>query len=417
MNSSTLRLVLLISCCHGLVHVYELSFASVEQLVADDFGVDTAVTGWLGSCMRLPFGLFAFVAGWLADRYGAKRLLLVYLGGCSAAAVFAWLTPGLALLFVAMFTLGTFASIYHPAGVGLISTLTRAEDRPMALGYHGIFGSVGIAAGPFLAAIVLASGATWQHYYLMLAVPGVLLGGLLLLKLPSTHAAAVADDQAAGDRGEDRARWGCYCLLITAAVLAGFIYAAVMTFMPRYLTEAVVGSKALLANVSRAMGITAAPLKPESVGNFLTGMVLLLGIFGQYTAGRTARPTTLEPMMALSFLATVPCLVWMGLATGVTRVWAAALFAPVFFMHQPVFNCMVAKYVPRRRRSLAYGLSFTMGFGIGGMGSTVAGQIESQLGRYASLVNYGILAVLAFLTSMLALFLWRRNGSQAAVPR
>jgi len=107
MKSSTLRLVLLMSCCHGLVHVYELSFASVEQLVADDFGVDTAVTGWLGFSMRLPFGLFALAAGWLADRFGAKRLLLVYLFGSSAAALLAWLSPSLAVLFAVTFVLAS----------------------------------------------------------------------------------------------------------------------------------------------------------------------------------------------------------------------------------------------------------------------------------------------------------------------
>ena len=184
MTRSTLRLVLLLSCCHALVHIYELSFASVEQLVASDFGVDTAVTGWLGLTLRLPFGLFALLAGWLADHWGAKRLLLVYLFGASGAALLAWLTPGLAMLFLVMFTLGTFASIYHPAGVGLISHETQAENRPLALGYHGIFGSLGIAAGPFLASLVLAMGASWRDYYLVLTVPGVLLGLLLWLRLP-----------------------------------------------------------------------------------------------------------------------------------------------------------------------------------------------------------------------------------------
>ena len=79
MDSKTFRLVLLVSCGHALVHVYELSFASVEQLVAQDFGVDTSVTGALGTSLRMPFGLGALAAGWLAGRYGAKRLLLIYL--------------------------------------------------------------------------------------------------------------------------------------------------------------------------------------------------------------------------------------------------------------------------------------------------------------------------------------------------
>ncbi len=100
MSSATLRLVLLISCCHGLVHVYELSFGTVEVKVGEDFGVDKEVTGMLASCLRLPFGLCALLAGWLADRFGAKRLLLVYLLGASGAALLAWSCPSLALMFV-----------------------------------------------------------------------------------------------------------------------------------------------------------------------------------------------------------------------------------------------------------------------------------------------------------------------------
>jgi FSR family fosmidomycin resistance protein-like MFS transporter len=412
MKSSTLRLVLLVSCCHGLVHVYELSFASIEQLIAEDFGVDTAVTGSLGSCFRLPFGLFAFAAGWLADRFGAKRLLLFYLLGCSGAALLVALSPGLALLFVAMFTLGAFASIYHPAGVGLISHHTRAENRPMALGYHGIFGSLGIAAGPFLASLVLATGASWRQYCMVLVIPGVLLAALVLLRLGREQdgSSGAADSEAARARGE-AARWDCYFMLITTTMMAGFVYAAVMTFMPRYLVGAGVDLEAVLGGLLHAVGLGGAALRPVSVGNFLTGIVLVLGVLGQYTAGRTARPSTLEPMMACAFLGAVPCLVWMGFATGATRVLAAAAFAPIFFMHQPLFNSLVAKYVPRRRGSLGYGLSFTAGFGLGGLGSAFAGNVESSLGDYyGPIVNYSVLAGVILLAGTLTLLLWRRHG-------
>lgn len=409
MNSATLRLVLLLSCCHGLAHVYELSFASVEQLVARDFGVDTAVTGWLGFCLRLPFGLFALAAGWLADRLGARRLLLVYLFGASGAALLACLMPGLGLLFVSMFLLGTFASIYHPAGVGLISHLTRPENRPMALGYHGILGSIGIAAGPFLASFVLAAGASWRHYYLVLTVPGVLLAAILMRKLAhQPHGNPGSDPPAQPAPEEDQPRWDCYFLLIATAVMAGFVYAAVMTFMPRYLTGAGLDLGGAVRGLLERIGLGGVTLPPESVGNFLTGSVLLLGILGQYAAGRFARPTTLEPMMAFAFLATAPCLLWMGFATGVMRIWAAAVFAPVFFLHQPLFNSLIAKYVPRRRRGLAYGLSFSIGFGVGSAGSAFAGKIESALGELGPTVNYSTLAGLAFLSGLVLLYLWYR---------
>ncbi|NLY02890.1 MAG: MFS transporter [Rhodopirellula sp.] len=393
MNSRTLRLVLLVSCCHALVHVYELSLASVEQLVAADYGVGTQVTGPLGTTLRMPFGLGALAAGWLAGHFGAKRLLLVYLLGCSLAACLAAVAPGLAGLFAAMFLMGSFASIYHPAGLGLIAHHTTPENRPMALGYHGIFGSAGIAAAPFIAAIVLDSGLTWWQYYLVLAVPGVLLAGLLGWRLPHEEqaAAGLENGLAAGD--EDTARWGAFAILLVLTMSAGFVYHAVLNFLPRYLHEA--------------------GLNPEGTGsvahdNYLTGVVLALGILGQYGAGRIARHDTLERLLTFIFLGVAAALFWMALAAGPQRLWSACLFATLFFMHQPVFNSLVAKYVARRQRSLAYGVSFTLGFGVGSLGSTFAGFTSD-------FVNHITLGAVSLWVVILAAVLWWKSRRSPGV--
>ena len=396
MNPATLRLVLLVSCCHALVHVYEHSLASVEQLVVAEpaFHIaeadQTKVSGELGNWLRLPFGLCALLAGWLADRYGAKRLLLVYLLGCSAAVLLAWCSPTVFVMSAAMFALGTFMSIYHPAGVGLIALHTTPENRTMALGYHGIFGSAGIAAGPFLAGLALNMGTDWRQYYLVLSAPGVVLAVLLLFWLSPRREQShggVHDDSAAA--GEDDAHWPSYFLLITLACLAGFVYAAILHFLPRYLGEA---------------GVRIGDVPEESLRNYLAAGVLLLGMLGQYAAGRLAAPATLEPLMSCAFFAAVPCVVWMAFAQGIERVFAAALFSPLFFMHQPLYNSLVAKYVPRRRRSLCYGLSFTLGFGVGSFGANFAGHVEDYL------LRYGILAGVLAAAGLLALVLWRWHG-------
>ncbi len=396
MNSATLRLVLLVSCGHALVHVYEHSLASVEQLMVADpaFEIPDAdrqeISGELGNWLRLPFGLCALAAGWLADRFGAKRLLLIYSLGCAAAAGMAWWAPNLLMITAAMFTLGLFASIYHPAGVGLITHHTNPENRPMALGYHGVFGSAGIAAGPFLAGLVLHTGVTWREYYLVLTIPGILLALLLILRLTSQQQQSSASNpQSVDGDGEDDAYWRSYFTLITMACVAGFVYAAILHFLPRYLDDT---------------GLQFSGIPEASLRNYLTAAVLLLGMVGQYAAGRVARPTTLEPLMTMAFFATVPCVLWMGFAEGTTRIWAAALFSPLFFMHQPLFNSLVAKYVPRKRRSLCYGLSFTLGFGVGSLGPNFAGRVES----YA--LRYGALAGVLTLAGCLSLILWRWHG-------
>jgi MFS family permease len=287
-----------------------------------------------------------------------------------------------------MFCLGFFASIYHPAGVGLISLHTTAVNRPMALGYHGILGSAGIAAGPFLAGVVLGLGASWRQYFLFLSIPGVLLGALLHFRLRHETGSPRPNEESTDGAPdvEENANWPSFFLLLSVASMGGFVYAAILNFLPRFLDGA---------------GLTFLDLPPESVRNYLAAGVLLLGIVGQYTAGRIAKPTTLEPLMALAFYAAAPCVLWMAFAQGVYRLWAAALWAPLFFMHQPVFNSLVAKYVPRRRRSLCYGLSFTAGFGGGGIGPTFAGLASSNL------LNYGVLAGILALAATLALVLWR----------
>lgn len=390
-NSKTLRLVLLVSCCHALVHIYELSFASLEQLVAQDFSVGTQVTGPLGTSLRMPIGLGALAAGWLAGRFGAKRLLLIYLVGCSLAALMASAVPNLALMFVAMFTLGSFASIYHPAGLGLIAHHTNARNRPMALGYHGMLGSAGIATAPFLAALILASGATWRQCYLLLAIPGLVLAGLLTLWLAHQQEPSRGSESASPPAdAEDDARWGCYLTLLLVAVLAGFVYHAVLNFLPRYLGGA---------------GLQFGGTQKIASANYLTGVVLALGMLGQYTSGRIARHHTLEPLLAFSFVGAAASLFWMGQAEGPHRFWAAGVFVPLFFMHQPVFNSLVAKYVPRRRRSAAYGVSFTLGFGFGSLGSTFSGFTSD-------FVNYTTLSGIACLIVVLALVLWRWNRAK-----
>lgn len=380
MSPATLRLVLLVSCAHAMVHIYELAFPSVEQLIAADFDVGTRVTGVLGNCWRLPFGLGAMAAGWFVDRLGSKPLLIVYLVGCAGTSILAWWAPTLAILFGTMFAMGTFASIYHPAGLAIISHEATPDQRPMALGYHGILGSIGIAAAPFLAALVLWTGATWRQYYLLLSIPGLLLALLTAWRLKEHHRERVAARLQAAEANAppaDAAQWSAFGLLIVVGAVTGFIYAALLNFLPRYLD---------------ATQLRPSYIPAETFRNFLAAGVLLVGTIGQYLAGRWARPGRLEMMLVLILWGMAPFLFWMALAQGAARVWAASLFALVHFMHQPVYNSLVANYVPAARRSLGYGLSNTMTFGVGSFGASFAGYAATDWASYGTLGGLSIAA-------------------------
>ena len=407
LNPATLRLVLFVSCAHALVHIYELSLPSVEQELTAEFTASQEsdnrqegtvnsskqndqkkMSGLLGSCWRLPWGFGALVAGWLVDRFGSHRMLAIYLVGCAVTCAMVAMVQTVPLLFVSMFSMGAFASIYHPAGLALISHSTTSENRSYALGIHGIFGSVGIGGAPLLAGAVLSWGMAWREYYVILAVPGLLFGILFAAKRRRDYD-KVVENPSANFEEACQVDWACYFVLTFVAMLCGILYSAFLHFLPRYLTN---------------MEWTGASLFEAGRFKFFAGAILLVGCFGQYLSGSIARARILEKQLACIVLLQVPCLLGMGLATGPWRLLAASCFAFIHFMNQPIYNSLVAKYTPRRRRSLSYGFSFAAGLGVGGLGTAVAGTVQSDL------LFYGGLACICLLAAGLCGILVRWSG-------
>jgi predicted MFS family arabinose efflux permease len=195
-------------------------------------------------------------------------------------------------------------------------------------------------------------------------------------------------------------RWGAFFTLVCVGALMGVLYSAFTHFLPRYLDDA---------------GLRPSGISSASFRTLLTGVVLLCGAVGQGVAGRLARPERLAGMLVLIVLANAPCLVWMAIAQGHARLWATCALAFVHFMHQPVYNSMVAQFVPSARRSLGYGFSNMMCFGIGAFGPGLAGYVRYSAGpgtgdRFA----YAGLAVLAVIAAALAIVLWRTQMPEAS---
>ena len=371
--ASTFRLVLLISCAHALVHTFELALPAVEQMIGDEYGVGKSATGTLGMVWRLPFGLGAVLAGFLADRYGSRPLLIVYLVGCSVTAVLAQWAPTFNVLFMVMLAMGCFASIYHPAGLSLISRETTPETRGKALGLHGIIGSLGIAGAPFGAMLLFSSGNLgWRDYYLILTLPAMLIAARLLLdELRYRKESRLAPAMSAGEvMPEEAIRWSRYLLLVSAGALSGFVYGAFMHFLPRYLDTA---------------GLRPEDWTPASFRNALAAVVLACGAVGQGIAGRLCRPGRLELLLVLVLFGNVPPLIWMAFAEGPSRFVAACVLAVIHFMNQPVYNSLIAQHIPASRRSLGYGFSNMMCFGIGAFGPYFAGQFMGDTAVYGGL--------------------------------
>ena len=75
-------------------------------------------------------------------------------------------------------------------------------------------------------------------------------------------------------------------------------------------------------------------------------------------------------------------------------------------MHQPIYNSLIAKYTPRARRSLCYGFSFAMGFGLGSFGALFAGLTTDNVFTFTALSR----VVLAASLFCAVLWWWDSTG-------
>src|SRR5580765_2246286 len=83
----------------------------------------------LSTACFVAFGVFSLPAGWLADRWSRRNMMVAFYLGCGLSLIGAALAPNLYLLAGALFFLGVFAAIYHPVGMAMLIEVSQARGR------------------------------------------------------------------------------------------------------------------------------------------------------------------------------------------------------------------------------------------------------------------------------------------------
>ncbi|MGW5664008.1 MFS transporter [Streptomyces sp. NPDC003758] len=115
----------------------------------------------LGGLLALYDGaevLLKPVFGTLADRVGARPVLLGGLIAFAAASALFAVADHTAWLWAARLGQGAAASAFSPAASALVARLNPAARRGRAFGSYGFFKSIGYTAGPLLGSLLVAVG-------------------------------------------------------------------------------------------------------------------------------------------------------------------------------------------------------------------------------------------------------------------
>src|SRR6056297_2875102 len=198
MDDNDRAIVSFTGLAHALVHTYELSIPILVVVWLTEFPVTTTT---LGTVVAVGYGLFgagALPGGVLTDRYGSNTLVTVCLVGMGASFLLLSVAPSIPVIAVALGLWGLSASVYHPAGLALISK--GVEARGTGFAYHGMAGNAGIALGPLVTAVFLLV-ADWRVVAALLVLPAVAAVAYARTAEFDETAAVSADGGAANEAG------------------------------------------------------------------------------------------------------------------------------------------------------------------------------------------------------------------------
>ena len=126
---------------HALDHFVILIYPTVVIKLQLTYGRSYSDLIALSTASFIAFGLFSLPAGWLADRWSRRNMMVAFFLGCGMSLVAAAFAPSLTVLAVALFVLGIFAAIYHPVGTAMV--IASATQRGRTLALNGVCGNIG----------------------------------------------------------------------------------------------------------------------------------------------------------------------------------------------------------------------------------------------------------------------------------
>jgi MFS family permease len=295
----------------------------------------------LATAMFVAFGVFSLPAGWLADRWSRRDMMVAFYVGCGLSLLVAAAAPNLAVMAAALFGLGIFAAIYHPVGMAMLIEISQARGRTLA--FNGVCGNLGVA----LAAGVTGLLASWLGWRAAFVVPAV-----LCVATGIAYRALVADDRhtiAARKKTAEvaltpRTAAVMFLLFIVISIMSGLVFNTVLVALPKLVDEQLGASVDLMV-----------------VGGLATA-VFMCGALAQIAVGRLV-----ERLSAPMLFAAVVTVQFFGIfasahTSGALLLVALAISMAAIYGQVTVGDIVVARFTADAWRGRIYAVRYFLNF-------------------------------------------------------
>ena len=293
-----IQVVGLVTAAHFLSHFYQFVLPPVFGLMALKLNVGFTEMGLAITVFSIATGLSQTPAGFLVDRLGASKLLVLGVAVIGAAtACYGLVTTYWALLPLVAIA-GCANSIFHPADFAILSDQVAERRIGRAFSFHAVAGNLGWAAAPIVM-LGISAAFNVETAFISVGLAGVFFSIILSLnadRLEQGIASTVHKTDDSRSLRDGTMKEGL-ALLLSRTVLMLFtfqlVYAMAFAGVRNFSVAALPAIWGIGAEV--AAGALTGYLLAASFGN----------IVGGWLADRTGNPARLFTFSILSLSALV----------------------------------------------------------------------------------------------------------------
>jgi MFS family permease len=380
---------------HALDHFVILIYPTVVIELAAIYGRSYATLIALSTASFVAFGLFSLPAGWLGDHWSRRNLMLAFYVGCGLSLIAAAFAPSLTVLAIALFSLGTFAAIYHPVGTAMI--IEHAKERGRTLAFNGVCGNLGVSLAAGITA-ALTAAFSWRGAFLVPGLICVATGIIYFWLSPPEQRHAAARSRAPDVLLSPTTAAIIFALFVIVALSAGLVFNTISVALPKIVDERVGNGISLVL-----------------VGG-LTTAVFLCGAVAQITVGRLVERIPPHILFAAIAIMQFTGVVWAAYASGATLLIALAFTMAAIYGQITVNDLLIARYTADAWRGRVYAVRYFITFMISGAAASMIAVLYGR-GGFGLVLGVTALVAMGFLIAAIAIAIFANGVEKAKLPQ
>src|SRR5438552_2612955 len=153
-------------------------------------GAPIAAIGFFGTCEDFLDGVYQYPGGWIGDRYGRRRALLLFVALAAIGYALYWLAPSWPFVFAGLVFVTAWSSMASPTLFAVVGDALPKDRRALGFTVQSILRRVPIALAPTLGGLAIAAYGLRSGVHLGLAATVVLavvtLGVVSRVNIPVT---------------------------------------------------------------------------------------------------------------------------------------------------------------------------------------------------------------------------------------